>query len=60
VVQRLHQEIAKIMRDPAIADPLVAQGYEIVANTPAEFGATVRSDVQKYAGIIQRLGLKID
>jgi tripartite-type tricarboxylate transporter receptor subunit TctC len=60
VVQRLHQEIAKIMRDPAIADPLVTQGYEIVANTPAEFGATVRSDVQKYAVLIQRLGLKID
>ena len=60
VVQRLHQEIAKIMRDPAIAAPLVTQGYEIVANTPAEFGATIRSDVQKYAALIQRLGLKID
>ena len=60
VVRRLHQEIAKIMRDPAISDPLVAQGYEIVANSPAEFGATVRSDVQKYATLIQRLGLKVD
>ncbi len=60
VVARLHQEIAKIMRDPVIADPLVAAGYEIVANTPAEFGATVRSDVAKYSAIIQRIGLKID
>ena len=39
---------------------LIAQGYEIVANTSAEFGATVRSDVQKYAALIQRLGLKVD
>lgn len=60
IVRRLHQEIVRIMRDPAIADPLIAQGYEIVANTPAEFGATVRSDVQKYAALIQRLGLKVD
>ena len=60
IVRRLHQEIVRIMRDPAIADPLIAQGYEIVANTSAEFGATVRSDVQKYAALIQRLGLKVD
>lgn len=60
VVTRLHQEIVRIMRDPQIADPLVAAGYEIVANSPAEFGATVRSDVAKYSAIIQRIGLKLD
>jgi tripartite-type tricarboxylate transporter receptor subunit TctC len=60
IVTRLHQEIVKIMRDPQIADPLVAAGYEIVATTPAEFGATLRSDVAKYSAIIQRIGLKLD
>ena len=34
--------------------------HDPVANSPAEFGATVRSDVQKYAKLIQRLGLKVD
>ncbi len=60
IVVRLHQEIVKIMRDPVIAGPLVAAGYAVVANAPAEFGASVRDDVAKYSAIIQRIGLKLD
>lgn len=60
IVLRLHQEIAKIMRDPVIADPLVAAGYEIVASAPAAFGANLRSDIAKYATIIKQVGLKLD
>ena len=60
IVQRLHLEIGRIMRDPAIADPLVAAGYEIVANAPAAFGASLRSDIAKYSAIIKQLDLKLD
>ena len=60
IVQRLQLEIARIMRDPAIADPLVAAGYEIVANAPAAFGVSLRSDIAKYSAIIKQLDLKLD
>ena len=60
VVQRLYQEIARIMRDPAIADPVVASGYEIVASAPSAFGASLRSDIGKYNTIIKQIDLKLD
>ncbi|MEO8859202.1 MAG: tripartite tricarboxylate transporter substrate binding protein [Burkholderiaceae bacterium] len=60
IVQRMNQDIMRIMRDPAIANPLIEQGYEIVAGTPQALGANLRSDVNRYAELVKRIGLKLD
>ena len=60
IVARLNAEIAKILRDPAVAEPMVAAGYEMVGNTPAEFGLRIAKDVAKYADIVKRSGAKAD
>ena len=60
IVNRLNAEIARILRDPVVADPMVAAGFEMVGNTPAEFGARIAKDVAKYADIVKRTGAKVD
>ena len=60
VVQRLNQDIMRIMRDPAIANPLIDQGYTIIAGTPQALAVTLRDDVTRYAELIRRHGLKLD
>jgi tripartite-type tricarboxylate transporter receptor subunit TctC len=60
VIARLNAEIVKILRDPAVADPLVESGYEVVGGTPAEFGARIAADLVKYADIVKRSGAKVD
>ena len=60
IVNKLNTEIARILRDPAVADPMVAAGFEMVGNTPAEFGARIAKDVAKYADIVKRTGAKVD
>ena len=60
IITKLNTEIAKILRDPAVADPMVAAGFEMVGNTPAQFGARIAKDVAKYADIVKRTGAKVD
>ncbi|MFM8622923.1 MAG: Bug family tripartite tricarboxylate transporter substrate binding protein [Betaproteobacteria bacterium] len=60
IVARLNAEIGRILRDPAVADPMVAAGYEMAGATSSEFGARLARDQAKYADIVKRTGMKID
>ncbi len=60
IVAKLNAAIVKIMRDPAVAGPLEANGFEVVASSPAEFGARLRADVAKFDDIVKRSGAKVD
>jgi len=60
VVGKLNAEFTKLMREPAIADPLFADGYAITAGTPEAFGASIARDVRKFAEVVRRSGAKID
>jgi tripartite-type tricarboxylate transporter receptor subunit TctC len=60
IVARLNTEIVRIMREPAVADPLLAGGFEVVASTPAQYGERVRDEVAKYAEIVRRSGARVD
>jgi tripartite-type tricarboxylate transporter receptor subunit TctC len=60
VIAKLNAEIVKILRDSAVSGPLVANGFEVVASTPAEFGARLKSDVAKFDDIVKKSGAKVD
>jgi len=60
IIAKLNAGIVKIMRDPAVAGPLEANGFEVVASTPAEFGARLKADVAKFGEIVRRSGAKVD
>jgi len=60
IIAKLNAAIVKIMRDPAVAGPLEANGFEVVASTPAEFGARLKSDVAKFDDVVRRSGAKVD
>jgi tripartite-type tricarboxylate transporter receptor subunit TctC len=60
VIARLNAEIARIMRDPAISGPLVANGFEVIASTPAEIGERLKNDVAKFDDIVKKSGAKVD
>lgn len=60
VVQRLADEIAKIVREPAIRDKLIGQGVEPKGNTPAEFSAFMKSEIQRYSTIAKERGIRAE
>jgi len=61
IVQRLHTEIVSILtRSPDVRSNIESSGSKIVANTPAEFGAYVRGETDKWRRVIAKAGIKID
>jgi len=60
VVSRLNVELRKILALPEIKEALATQGAEPVIDTPEEFAAIVRADVEKWAQIVKQTGAKAD
>ena len=53
IVARVHQEIAIALKKDAIRDKLTSQGYQTVANTPAEFGRLIAREIDKWAKVVK-------
>ena len=60
VITRLHAEIARIIHSPDIKEKLVAQGTDPVGSPPAEFGAFLKAEMQKWGKVIRDAGIKPD
>ena len=60
VVNRLHTEGAKAMRAPDTRDALGKQGFDVVANSPAEFSAWIRTEQSKWSNVIRASGATAD
>ena len=58
VIARLHAEVAKLAQNPAMRSRLAAQGLELVGNTPAEFDAFIRSEIDKWRAVLKAAGIK--
>ncbi len=60
VVTRIHTEVVKSLQHPDLKAFMAREGAEPVGNTPAEFAAFFRSEVEKYAKIVKLSGAKPD
>jgi tripartite-type tricarboxylate transporter receptor subunit TctC len=58
IVDRLHQEITRAIRAPEMKDKLTSEGLDVVAGSPAEFGALIKSETEKWARVIKTMGIK--
>jgi tripartite-type tricarboxylate transporter receptor subunit TctC len=60
IVTRLHQDTVKILSVTDTREKLGAQGFEPVGNTPAEFGAYIKSEIAKWGRVIREAGIKAE
>ena len=60
VIARLHSEAVKALRAPDVIDKLSSQGAEPVANSPEEFTAFVRSEIEKWAKLVKAANMRTD
>jgi tripartite-type tricarboxylate transporter receptor subunit TctC len=59
IVRKLHTEIAKILLVADVRDRLASDGAEVVGNTPEEFAAFIRKELQKWAPVIKAARIEI-
>jgi tripartite-type tricarboxylate transporter receptor subunit TctC len=60
IVARLNEAVVKVVRSPDIQSRFAALGAEAVGNSPEEFTAFVRRDMEKYARVVRISGAKVD
>ncbi|HZM46663.1 MAG TPA: tripartite tricarboxylate transporter substrate binding protein [Burkholderiales bacterium] len=60
IVARLHDEVIKILKVPDVVQKLDGLGFEIVGSQPAEFGAYIKSEIKKWAKVVQASGAKAE
>src|SRR4029077_9774194 len=58
VVARLQSAVAKVMREPAMAERMVTLGMDMQENGTASYAQFMKDDIDRYAKVIDRLGLK--
>ena len=54
IVERMQQEIAKVVRSPEVQAKFSASGAEPVGNTPDEFGAYLAAEVAKWERVVKQ------
>jgi tripartite-type tricarboxylate transporter receptor subunit TctC len=60
IVQRLNAEIVKILTSPEVRERFGKSGVEVVAGTPEHFSAFLKSEVARWAKVVQEAGIKAD
>lgn len=60
VVSRLSGETVRAMRASDTQESLGKQGFDVIANSPAEFTAWIRSESAKWARVIRASGASAD
>ena len=57
VIERLHREVSAILRGADLKSRLAADGAEVVAGTPEEFGVLLRGEIEKWARVAKAAGI---
>jgi tripartite-type tricarboxylate transporter receptor subunit TctC len=60
IVGRLNSEIVRAVRDPEVSAKLTGLGLEIIADSPEQFAAFLRSEAERWLPLIRSLNIKLD
>ena len=60
IVTRLHAESVKLLKLPDVKERLDAAGFEVIGNTPEQFAAFIRSEIDKWAKVVKASGARAE
>jgi len=60
IIDKLHAEMVKAMGTSELRERFANVGAETIANTPAQYGAFVETELKKWGAVIKAAGVKVD
>ena len=60
IVTKLNQEVTRILQLPEVKARLDALSLEFTPNTPAQFAARLKAEVEKYEKVVRESGTRVD
>ena len=58
VIQRLNNEVARIVGQPAFSEQLLAQGAEPIGNRPKEVAGFLRADIERWRKVVREAKIR--
>ena len=59
-IDRINAELRKVLAQAEVKDRLAVLGAEIVASTPQEYGAFIKSEIAKWGKLVREAGIKAE
>lgn len=60
VIKKIHAATVKVLQIPEVKERLRTSGAEPVGNTPAEYAAEIKAELEKMKNLVQKQGIKFD
>jgi len=60
IAGKVHQDVVRVLKLPDVQARLAGEGGDVVAGTPEEFAALIRSEIPKWTKAIKASGARID
>ena len=60
IIDRWHAEVVKMVAEPDMKNRLGELGFEAVANSPAEFGVRIKTEIAKWGKVVHDAGIRAD
>ena len=60
IIRRLNQEIVRVLNSTDVKEKLFTSGIEVVASSPEEFGAALKTEIARLRKVIQDAGIKAE
>jgi tripartite-type tricarboxylate transporter receptor subunit TctC len=58
IVDRLHGELVKILKQPDVIERFHGQGVKPVGSTPEQLAALIKAEIPMYAKLVKQIGLE--
>ena len=58
VVNKLNNEVQKILQVPSVADSLLKQGFDVMGGTPQEFTIFIKKEIEKWTKVVNQAGIQ--
>jgi tripartite-type tricarboxylate transporter receptor subunit TctC len=59
VVERLHGEIVNVLAAAEVRERFIAQGLDVIGNSPAEFATVIREDSSRWQKVIKAANVRL-
>ena len=60
VVAKLNDAMVRTLKSPEVRERMNQIGFDVVAGTPEEFGAFMKSEVERWTKVVERGGIKAE